>query len=108
MLENLIILQVSRDELKSLIHEEFEVFRKDYQPIEVKDDKIERLFSIADLSKLFGVHRTTINEWMKSGKLVYHRIGGRIYFKEFEVYNAMQKFDLSKSKNFGESRKWKI
>jgi hypothetical protein len=43
-----------------------------------------------DVSKLFTVSLVTINKWMRSGKLPYHRINSRIYFKKNEVLEAMQ------------------
>jgi hypothetical protein len=44
----------------------------------------------SDVSKLFTVSLVTINKWMRSGKLPYHRINSRIYFKKNEVLEAMQ------------------
>jgi excisionase family DNA binding protein len=101
----LILLSISKEELQNLFAETIRKFQLLSQPIEVKDNKIERLFSIPDLCKLFGVSRITINEWKKSGKLIYHRIGGRIYFKEVDVLNAMQKIDFSNRKGFVENIK---
>jgi helix-turn-helix protein len=52
-----------------------------------------------DVSKLFTVSLVTINKWMRSGKLPYHRINSRIYFKKNEVIEAMQSPQKHKRSN---------
>lgn len=40
--------------------------------------------TVKDLQELFGVDRTTIYDWRKSG-LPYYKLGGSVRFKEEEV-----------------------
>jgi excisionase family DNA binding protein len=38
----------------------------------------------ADMEELFGVHRSTLNEWRKAG-LPYYKLGGKVLYKKDEV-----------------------
>jgi len=53
-----------------------------------KEDDI--LLKRKDVASLFSVSLVTIADWMKTGKLPYHRINSRIFFKKSEVMDAMQ------------------
>lgn len=50
----------------------------------------ETILKRKDVSKLLGVSLVTISKWMKTGKLPYHRINSRIFFKKSEVWAAME------------------
>lgn len=53
------------------------------------------LLTRKDISRLFRVSLVTINTWMKEGKLPYHRINSRIYFKENEIKESLEKYKIS-------------
>jgi len=48
---------------------------------------------------LFSVSLVTIADWMKTGKLPYHRINSRIFFKKSEVLEALQSKSKIKAKS---------
>lgn len=42
-----------------------------------------------DVAKLFGVSLVTLNQWMRDGRILYHRINSRVFFKRAEVMEAL-------------------
>lgn len=86
-MNNNLVVSMSTDELKALIEEGVSnALSKSFQP--KKED--ETLLNRKDISKFFSVSLVTVSQWMKSGKLPYHRINSRIYFKKTEVLHAME------------------
>ena len=43
-----------------------------------------------DVAKLFSVSLVTITDWMRTGRLPFHRMNSRIFFKKAEVMEALQ------------------
>ena len=41
------------------------------------------------LSKMLGVHISTIDNWRKDGTVTAYQLGGRIFFKMEEIEQAM-------------------
>lgn len=86
-MNNNLVVTMSTDELKALIAEGvYNALSKSSQPRE--EDEI--LLNRKDISKFFSVSLVTVSQWMKSGKLPYHRINSRIFFKKAEVLKAME------------------
>ena len=50
-----------------------------------------------DVAQIFGISLVSLTEWVKSGKLICHRIGSRVYFFENEVYDALNKREKGRS-----------
>jgi excisionase family DNA binding protein len=56
----------------------------------------EILLKRADVARLFGISLVTLNQWMKDGRIRYHRINSRVFFKRAEVMealNSVKKYD---------------
>ncbi|MBK9722131.1 MAG: helix-turn-helix domain-containing protein [Saprospiraceae bacterium] len=86
-MENKLVITMNSDDLKALIDESVtNALSKSSQP--KKED--ETLLNRKDISKFFSVSLVTVSQWMKSGKLPYHRINSRIFFKKVEVLKAME------------------
>jgi len=49
----------------------------------------ETLMRRKEVAKFFSVSLVTVSEWMKAGKLPYHRINSRVFFKRSEILEAM-------------------
>ena len=49
----------------------------------------ETLLKRIDVAKLFGISLVTLNQWMRDGRILYHRINSRIFFKRSEVMDAL-------------------
>lgn len=85
-MENQLIFNLKIDELKSIINESVSnAFAKIPQPKEE-----ETLLRRKEVAKLLSVSLVTISDWMKTGKLPYHRINTRIFFKKSEVMEAIE------------------
>jgi hypothetical protein len=85
-MENQLIVTLKVDDLKLIINESVSsAISKLPQP---KEEEI--LLRRKEVASLFSVTLATINQWMKTSKIPYHRINSRIYFKKKEVLEALQ------------------
>ena len=66
------------------------IVREEIQKAKAEDKGEEQLLTPKETAALLKVTQPTLNAWDKSGKLVKHRIGNRVYFKYSEVMNALQ------------------
>lgn len=96
-MENQLLVTLQVDEFKNLINESIEnAITKANTP---KEEEI--ILRRKEVAKLFSVSLVTISDWMKTGKLPYHRINSRIFFKKSEVMKSMEikeKYKKSKQK----------
>lgn len=58
----------------------------------------ETLLKRNDVAKLFGVSLVTLNSWMRDGRIIYHRINSRVFFKYYEVMEALQRIQRIRKK----------
>jgi len=66
-----------------------------------KQKEEETILRRKDVAKMFSVSLVTIADWMKTGKLPYHRINSRIFFKKSEVMECIEikeKYKVRKDK----------
>ena len=80
-MESSLVVTLKIEELKSIINESVENAIR----INSKPNEEDSLLCRKDLARLFSVSLVTISAWTKSGKLPYHRMGSRIYFKKSEI-----------------------
>ncbi len=86
-MENRLIVTLYVDELKQLIEECItNALSKAPKPKQEDDTLLKR----KDIAKLFSISMVTVTQWMKLGKLPYHRINSRVFFKRGEVFQAME------------------
>ncbi|MFM2018897.1 MAG: hypothetical protein RL007_2553 [Bacteroidota bacterium] len=80
------VVQLKVEQLRSLVNEEVSaaISKLPHQKEE------EELLKRKQVAKLFSVSLVTISDWCKTGKLPFHRINSRIFFKKSEVLQAMQ------------------
>lgn len=79
-----ILIKMSVQELKDLVSECVseamnEHFKSEPQP------KDEALLKTDEIAKYLGVSKVTIHTWKREGKIPFHRLGRRIYFKKSEI-----------------------
>lgn len=86
-MENIFVIHLKVDELKNLINESIS---NALSKIPLPDKEDETLLRRKDVAKFFSVSLVTITDWMKTGKLPFHRINSRVYFKRKEVLEALQ------------------
>lgn len=93
-----IILQLNRGELKDLIQESFQdLMSQGNLKAERKDDG-DPLMKMKEICDLLRVSKVTIHQWKKTGRIPFHRISNRIFFKKSEVLESLKKIDLYKLK----------
>ncbi len=86
-MNDLILTQV---QLSEIITQVREVIRQEMESVKKKEIE-ERLLSPAETCKLFhpNISKVTLSAWERDGKLLAHRIGGRVYFKYSEVMASL-------------------
>lgn len=90
------LLMVSADMLRKLIEDVTantrRIVEEQYQP---------RYFTVEQMTELFSVSTATIYNWMKSGKIKGYKMedGGRTYFDQAEVREAMNKGVIGRYKH---------
>jgi excisionase family DNA binding protein len=91
-----LLIQISKDELKAYIQEAVKDSLKMIQqpkPIELDSDP---LLKIEEICSILHVSKVTIHKWKKAGRIPFHRISNRIFFKRCEVIESLKKIDLQK------------
>lgn len=80
-----LIVTLKVDELKNIIEESITnaLIKAPQQPEE------EVLLKRVDVADLFHISLVTLNQWMRDGRITYHRINSRIFFKKSEVMDAL-------------------
>ena len=93
-MENQLVVTLHINELKDIISQSIESALSK-NPSKKEDDV---LLKRVDVAKLFSVSLVTITEWMKTGKLPYHRINSRVFFKKSELMECIEIKDKYKHK----------
>lgn len=86
-----LIIQVSRDELKELIQLSIIEALKESKPSSINEGSKECLLKIDEVSEILKVSKVTIHKWKKSGRIPFHRISNRIFFKKSEILDSLKK-----------------
>ena len=86
-MSSVIIIQLSLEELKSIIAESIQAALSSYQ---CQADNGDELLTISQAEAFFDVTRQTIGNWRKQGKVVAKKMGGRVYMRKSELLKAMQ------------------
>ena len=99
-MEEVLIIRMSKDEFESMLKKTLdERLQKINPPKKEKDDKIDKFYKVNDICDIFGVSRTTVYQWMKTGKISYKTLGNKKFFTKEDIDNALQRIDFS---NFSE------
>jgi hypothetical protein len=85
-MENQLLVTLNVNDLKLIIDKSIEsAISKTQKPTEE-----ETILRRKDVAKLFSISLVTIADWMKTGKLPYHRINTRIFFKKSELMKCIE------------------
>lgn len=84
---------LTKSELAAFLANEISPFIKEIKLLreEVADlraqlnNNSKELYTIKDLTNMFNVTSATIHNWIKDGKLIKHKIGGRTEFRKEDV-----------------------
>ena len=80
-----LIVTLKVDELKNIIAESIASALTKVPQKPEEDTLLKRI----DVARLFGVSLVTLNQWMRDGRILYHRINSRVFFKRSEVMEAL-------------------
>ncbi len=82
MQDQLILTSIQKEELKLWI--------QNCITETLTNKKEEEILSKEQTATFLGVSRVTLTTWMKTGKIPFSRVGGRVYFKKTILINAMK------------------
>jgi excisionase family DNA binding protein len=88
----LLLTNLSIDELKKVISESLSAELQKFNPKEPSKED-DQLIKIDEVCRILGISKVTAHNWKKSGKLPFHRISNKVYFKKHEVLNALKKIE---------------
>ncbi len=80
-----LVVTLKVDELKAIISESISTALSKAPPAPEEEIILKRV----DVARLFKISYVTLNQWMRDGRIIYHRINSRIFFKKSEVMQAL-------------------
>jgi len=90
-----IIIQISKEELKAMIQAAVsETIKRTQLPLKQPTPDIDPLVKIGAVCALLNVSKVTIHKWKKDGRIPFHRISNRIFFRKSEILESLKKVDL--------------
>ncbi len=101
MESNLVL--ITKTELQSMLNDAVKSTEKVPVVTQPQATHPPKFLTILDMCEMFGVSRTTISSWMKSGKLPFKRISRRVFFLLSEVLDSIPSFDLKSVATFQKS-----
>jgi len=82
-MEEIIMIKMSYQQLKDLIRSCIQEYLQEHlKQAPPEDNTLLKIDAIADY---LGVSKVTIHSWKKQGKIPFHRMGRRVYFKKSEI-----------------------
>lgn len=83
---------MTKEELQTLIHKEMlNAVLSANQQITSQEE----IITHEKAEEILGLSRMGLYSWRRSGKIPYHKIGKRIYFKRTDIDGALKRIDLS-------------
>ena len=91
-MQQLQITQLSPEDLKDILKE---LFRSELEALKKQNEKsnAEVFYTREETADRFKIDISTLHRWTKSGKIIPHAIGARIYYKETSIQQALVKLD---------------
>jgi len=85
MKDKVFFMQLTENDLKLLIKTSLQ---------EALDEKRSRqqgkeLLTFKEVVKMLDISASTLNSWKREGKISYHKLNGRIYFKYDEIVQSL-------------------
>ena len=90
------ITQLTPEDLKDILKE---LFRSELEALKKQNKKsnAEVFYSREETADRFKINLSTLHRWTKSGKIIPHAIGARIYYKESSIQQALVKLDRNQN-----------
>lgn len=95
-MSEILLIQISKEELKSLINDSLNesIARITSTQLSPVND----LVKIEDVCQALKLSKVTIHKWKKQGLIPFHRISNRIFFKMTEVIDSLRMIQSTKLK----------
>jgi len=94
MKDKICLMQLTEDELREIIKSSVqEIINKNKSNLQNKD-----LLTFKEVISLLGISASTLNSWKREGKIPYHKLNGRIYFKYDEITQSLISAGNSKAR----------
>ena len=87
-MQQLQITQLSTEDLKELFRSESDSFKE-----QNAKSNVDIFYTREETADRFKIDLSTLHRWTKSGKIIPHAIGARIYYKESSIQQALIKLD---------------
>ena len=92
-MQNLIIINLSEEELKKLIKDSVTdvlKFQKESYSKQTPPNQNDELIRLSEAARLLKVSKVTVHTWKRKGLIPFYRISNKIYFKRNEVISALR------------------
>ncbi len=90
MNEQLVLISLSKEDLKNLI--------KDSIREELNRKKEKELMTFKETCDLLNISASCLNQWKAQGRIPYKRLGKRIFFNKKDVLESLKDSNYSKLK----------
>ena len=87
-MQQLQITQLSTEDLKELLLSTLDSFKE-----QNTKSNVDIFYTREETADRFKIDLSTLHRWTKSGKIIPHAIGARIYYKESSIQQALIKLD---------------
>jgi hypothetical protein len=91
-MQQLQITQLSTEDLKELLLSTLDSFKE-----QNAKSNVDIFYTREETANRFKIDLSTLHRWTKSGKIIPHAIGARIYYKESSIQQALIKLDPNKN-----------
>jgi len=87
-MQQLQITQLSTEDLKELLLSTLDSFKE-----QNAKSNVDIFYTREETADRFKIDLSTLHRWTKSGKIIPHAVGARIYYKESSIQQALIKLD---------------
>jgi hypothetical protein len=87
-MQQLQITQLSTEDLKELLLSTLDSFKE-----QNAKSNVDFFYTREETADRFKIDLSTLHRWTKSGKIIPHAVGARIYYKESSIQQALIKLD---------------
>ena len=99
MKDKICLMQLTEDELREIIKSSVqEIINENKSNQQNKD-----LLTFKEVISLLGISASTLNSWKREGKIPYHKLNGRIYFKYDEILQSLNEAGNTKIRQLQQS-----
>ena len=98
MNEKTFLIPLTEEEMKNFLKCTFEEVINDQKT----NRQSKELLTFKDVIALLDISPSTLNNWKREGKLPYHKLNGRIYFKYDEIVQSLNDAGNTKARRLQE------